>query len=154
MLLVKKLVENSEAKEPWRQEQKTRRAFYIIGIVILIFALLSAIVGFVQALLSAGLSDNPGMAILSAIVGGALVITAADTGLYILVNSYSKRNTAGVKTAIIGMIIAVVILVSYGLYTVYSNKSSSRDSNSLIESVEEMYKSNSPSSSSGGSLSW
>lgn len=148
IILVRKLIASAEADETWRQKQKARRVIYTFGITLMVLALVSVVVNFVQALLAAGLASNPGMAFLQAIVSGAVMIAIASTGLYILVNSNTKHNESGVKTTLLAIAIVAAILAAYGLFNAYNTKTPSRgaDVEKAIDSLR--------SSSSSSNLRW
>ncbi|MDO4684473.1 MAG: hypothetical protein Q4B06_02080 [Candidatus Saccharibacteria bacterium] len=137
-LFAMKLVRHLETKEPWRLTQRARRGVYVVAITLLLLVLVGAAVSFVQGLLTAGAGSNAGLAILRTLLQGVITISAALTGLFVVANMYVQRNQTTVRTALLILGIAAIVLVSFGLYQLYTKSSSSN--NSLRSTTEEILK--------------
>lgn len=137
-LLTMKLVRHIEAKESWRLTQRARRGVYIIAITLLLLVLIGSIVGLVQGLLAAGAGSNAGLAILRTLLQGIVTISAALAGLFVVANMYAQRNQTTVRTVLLILGIAAIVLVSFGLYQAYTKSSNS--TKSFRNSTEDLFK--------------
>lgn len=154
-LFAMKLVRHMEATEPWRHTQRARRGVYLVAITLLLFVLISSVVTFIHGLLAAGAGSDAGIAILRTLLQGIVAIAAAVAGLFVMTNMYAQRNQASIRTTLLILGVAAVVLVSFGLYQSYtgsSSTSSSKPARSSSTTTDDLFKSSKPSSNSSRSF--